>query len=236
MRATHLILCYALATMAVAAQDLSGNELLTKAIAYHDPNNNWPNFKGAFYVTMETPKKPNRISKVYIDLPNNNFNLEEQKGKHSTIFSIENNTCSIFLDGTTPTQEEKEKYNLNCKRANLYKNYYTYLYGLPMKLKDPGTIIHHNIELKPFKGKTYLALKVTYNEAVGKDTWYFYFNSKTYAMEAYQFYHNESKNDGEYILLSGEELINGIKMPKIRAWHINKNDTLLGTDVLKSYN
>ena len=41
---------------------------------------------------------------------------------------------------------------------------------------------------KTFKGKEYLVLKATYDEAVGKDVWYFYFDPETYAMEIYQFF------------------------------------------------
>ena len=103
-----------------------------------------------------------------------------------------------------------------------------------MKLRDEGTIIHQKVEKKTFKGKDYLVLKVSYDEAVGKDTWYFYFNPNTYAMEVYQFFKDESKNDGEYILLSGLEDINGIKMPKKRAWYYNNNNGYLGTDYLSS--
>ena len=114
----------------------------------------------------------------------------------------------------------------------MYKNYYTYLYGLPMKLKDNGTIIHEVVNKKTFKGKTYLTLKVTYDKAVGNDTWYFYFNPKTFALEIYQFFHNEAKNDGEYILLSGMESINGINMPKARAWYTNKDHKYLGKDTI----
>ncbi|CAM1345505.1 conserved hypothetical protein [Tenacibaculum amylolyticum] len=100
-----------------------------------------------------------------------------------------------------------------------------------MKLKDSGTIIHDKIERKTFKGKEYLVLKATYDANVGKDTWFFYFNPKTYAMEVYQFY-KQAPDSGEYILLSGEETINGIKMPKTRAWYYNKDDGYLGTDTL----
>jgi phosphoserine aminotransferase len=105
-----------------------------------------------------------------------------------------------------------------------------------MKLKDEGTIIHNKVERKTFKGKQYLVLKATYKKEVGKDTWYFYFNPKTFAMEVYQFFHDESKNDGEYILLTEEETIKGVKMPKNRAWFMNKEDTYLGTDVLSKTN
>ena len=51
-------------------------------------------------------------------------------------------------------------------------------------------------------------------------------------MEVYQFYHEEEKNDGEFILLSGLDTVNGVKMPKKRSWYYNKGEKYLGTDFL----
>ena len=51
-------------------------------------------------------------------------------------------------------------------------------------------------------------------------------------MEVYQFFHDESKNDGEYILLSEMITVNNIKIPKVRAWYYNKEDVYLATDKL----
>ena len=104
-----------------------------------------------------------------------------------------------------------------------------------MKLKDEGTVIHQKVERKTFKGKEYLVLKATYNQEVGKDTWYFYFNPDNFAMEIYQFF-KEEKDSGEYILLSELETINDVKIPKIRAWYYNKDDKYLGTDILSAKN
>ena len=52
-------------------------------------------------------------------------------------------------------------------------------------------------------------------------------------MEVYQFF-KDTKESGEYILLSALEMINGIKMPKNRAWYYNKDDGYLGTDFLST--
>tara|TARA_R110000868_G_scaffold96956_2_gene266794 strand:+ start:244 stop:972 length:729 start_codon:yes stop_codon:yes gene_type:complete len=218
------------------SQELNGVQLLEKAIKYHDPNGSWSSFNDDLLITMESPEKPNRDSEIFIDIPNEYFRLDMSTGKHNTIYIIDKDSCSIEHDGTSPTKEEKEKYNLTCERAKLFQNYYTYLYGLPMKLKDPGTIIHDNVESKTFKGQIYWVLKATYEKEIGKDIWYFYFNKNNYKMEVYQFFHDESKNDGEYILLTDEEIINNIKMPKIRAWYTNKDNEYLGTDILKTSN
>lgn len=215
------------------SQELIGNKLLEKAIQYHDPNSKWETFNGQLSITMEIPEKPNRDSNIHINLPKEYFKIEASNGKNTTTYLLNKDNCSILYNGHTPNAQEQEKHKLTCKRAKLFKNYYTYLYGLPMKLKDPGTIVHDKVESKTFKGKTYWVLKATYSESVGKDTWYFYFDKNTYALEVYQFFHDESKNDGEYILLTGQEIINDIKMPKTRAWFMNKDNKYLGTDILK---
>jgi len=220
-------------TITSFGQELTGNELLAKAIQYHDPNGHWETFSDTLTVTMKTPKNPDRVSTIHINLPKEYFYVKATRAEKTTEYTIEKNDCKIAFNGSTELSEAvKKEHNLSCERANLYKNYYTYLYGLPMKLKDEGTIIHPKVQRKTFKGKEYLVLKVTYKENVGKDTWYFYFDPTTYAMEVYQFFKDESKNDGEYILLTEEVVVNGIKMPKKRAWYYNKNDGYLGTDIL----
>jgi hypothetical protein len=215
------------------AQELTSPQLLQKTIAYHDPNGLWGVFQGKLSITMSTPDGKERLSEVEINLPGEYFKLTSTKDNIIIEQVLNKEECLLKLNGSTTISEEDIKtHKLSCERANLMKNYYTYLYGLPMKLKDQGTLMDPKVYQKTFKGKMYKVLKVTYKESVGNDTWYFYFDPETYAMEVYQFYHNEEKNDGEYIILSGQEEINGIKMPKIRAWYYNKDDTYLGTDTL----
>lgn len=220
------------------SQQITGLSLLDKSIEYHDPNNSWKTFNDTLNVAMETPNNLNRNSKIIINLPEEQFYLKTEKDTLVTEYNLKKDECSIALNGKTNLSDDVLKTNnLSCDRANLYKNYYTYLYGLPMKLKDEGTIINDNVERKTFKGKDYLVLKVNYDSEVGKDIWYFYFNPKNYAMEVYQFYKTDNKgaikkDSGEYILLTEEEIINGIKMPKNRAWYYNKDDNYLGTDIL----
>ncbi len=233
MKYLSSILILASFTSLTFSQQLTGEELLNKAIEYHDPHGNWDSFKGMLQVTMTTPDEKQRISDIKIDLPGQIFQLEFDQEGDRIFQRIEKDKCSLALNGSSAIANEAiEKHKLTCERASLMKNYYTYLYGLPMKLKNPGTVISPKVERKEFKGKEYLVLKVNYDEAVGKDIWYFYFDPKTYAMEVYQFFHDEAKNDGEYILLSDEENASGIKMPKTRAWYYNKDDKYLGTDVL----
>ena len=212
---------------------ISGEELLNKSISYHDPNNSWNNFNGVMNITMTRPDKSQRNSEVEIDILRSFFRSKVIQDENTIEQIVENDLCKITLNGkSTFSEDEIKKHRLTCDFALKMRNYYTYLYGLPMKLKDPGTIINPSVTTKNFKGKEYLVLTVDYEEPVGKDRWYFYFNPKSYALEVYQFFHEESKNDGEYILLSEEKEISGIKMPKIRSWFYNEKDKFLGTDIL----
>lgn len=227
-----LTLLLLFASIITFSQEITGNELLKKAMEFHDPNGNWETFKGELFVTMETPKSSPRESKININLPKEYFSVTAKRDTIITEYIIDKNEIRFSLNSDkNPSEENKKKFSLNTERANLFKNYYTYLYGLPMKLKDEGTIIHQKVERKIFKGKEYLVLKATYDQEIGKDTWFFYFNPDSFAMEVYQFF-KEEKNSGEYILLSGLETINEIKMPKIRAWYYNKDDKYLGSDIL----
>jgi len=219
------------------AQEITGTQLLERAIAYHDPENNWYSFKGKMLIEMENPKSSLRSTVIEMKLPNNYFKSTVKKDNYTIESELDNGECTLKLNGSTSIFPKiKDSLNISCDRAKMMKNYYTYLYGLPMKLKDPGTIIDNNVVKKTFKGKEYLVLKATYEKEVGKDTWYFYFDPKTYAMEVYQFFHDESKNDGEYILLSEMITVNGIKIPKVRAWYYNKGDVYLATDNLRKAN
>ncbi|REG89048.1 DUF6503 family protein [Winogradskyella sediminis] len=219
------------------SQDLKPQELLEKAISYHDPNGNWLQFKDTFTVEMTMPNAPKRTSVITINLPDEYFSVTATKDTVATTYTLVKDKCQMQYNGVVLDSLKAADKDMTCDRATLYKNYYSYLYGLPMKLRDPGTNLSDNVEKKRFKGKDYLVLKVTYDDAVGNDVWYFYFNPKTYAMEIYQFFKTDDQGkvkpeSGEYILLTGETLLNGIKIPKVRAWYYNKEDKYLGADTL----
>lgn len=221
----------------LTAQNVKASQLLERAISYHDPSGSWESFNGHIRVEMSTSKGSSRISDIHINLPEEFFSVSATQDAITRTYIIDRDSCSMQYNSQTITKDTAQTKNMNCDRGLLYKNYYTYLYGLPMKLKDPGTIIDPKIEQRTFKDKTYLVLKVSYEKTVGQDLWFFYFDPQTYAMEVYQFFKTDEDgkvkpDSGEYILLSEETTVNGIKMPKVREWYYNKDDAYLGTDTL----
>ncbi|MEQ8476097.1 DUF6503 family protein [Fulvivirga sp.] len=213
----------------------SATEVLQKSIAYHDPQGYWSSFQAALKIDLNQPDGSQRESDINIDLQKGKFSMTERRGENVVMRSLNGEECTISFNGKSEfSDEESKKFGLTCDRAELYKNYYTFLYGLPMKLKDEGAVLYEDVEDVVFKEKAYLKLKITFKEGVGTDTWYIYLNPETYAMEVYQFYHDETKNDGEYILLSELIEYEGMQIPKVRKWYTNKEDKWLGTDDLIS--
>lgn len=228
-----LILITMLMYMSSFSQELTGNQLLDKAIIYHDPNGNWNTLKAALTVKMNQPESAERITQIQVDFPNQLYSSTVKKDGNTITSTLKKKECTLLLNGSTNiSKAAQDSLRISCERAKMMRDYYTYLYGLPMKLKDPGTRIYEKTQKKTFKNKEYVVLKVDYDATVGKDTWYFYFDPLTYAMEVYQFFHDESKNDGEYILLKDIIEIDEIKIPKTRAWYYNKDDEYLATDIL----
>ena len=231
MKLYSVIICIGFLFCSVSCKDISGEELLDRAIAYHDPSGGWPTFNGTLAISMVMPEGQTRDSNIQINLPQEYFSITAKRDTLVTTYTLDKQACETSIK-EIPTYSKRTP----CETAQLYKNYYTYLYGLPMKLKDPGTIISKTVVTQNFKGKEYLMLRATYDKEVGSDVWQFYFDPTTYAMEVYQFFKadpgGDGKNTGEYILLKDIKTINGIKFPKERAWYYNKDDGYLGTDIL----
>ena len=222
------------APLYLTAQTISGQQLLEKSIQYHDPKGKWANFKGTLLLTETRPNGADRKSILRLDNKKAYFYLDQNREGYRIEKIVEQDACNYKVNGSTGVADSLlQKFRLNCPQLQRIRNYYVYLWGMPMKLKDPGTQIHEKIITTTFQDAKVLSMKVTYDKATGEDIWYFYFNPNNFALVGYRFYHDEAANDGEYIPLVGEEIIKGIRFPKTRTWYVNKDDRLLGTDILE---
>ncbi|MDX1939768.1 MAG: DUF6503 family protein [Saprospiraceae bacterium] len=215
------------------AQTPLAQEILSKSIQYHDPQDKWGKEQLVLNLEETRPNGSIRYTRLEIDLSKDYFFLKQKNGEDEIIRIMQRGECQHQYQGKSDISEETaQRLRLTCERTAFFRNYYTYLWGLPMKLKDPGTILHEQVEMSDYFGKPAYKLKVTYDANVGSDTWYFYFDLKTYALVGYRFYHDETKNDGEYILLEDEAVINGLRLPKNRKWYMHQDAKFLGTDTL----
>jgi hypothetical protein len=87
------------------------------------------------------PNGTERLSEITIDLINQYFKLTTVKNDR-TVEHIVSNGKSIFsLDSRKEFTEEEVKTLVLLPRAQFMQNYYTYLYGLPMKTKTQGRLL-----------------------------------------------------------------------------------------------
>ena len=228
-----MVFVFAKANSQQSSVPFSAEEIVEKSIQYHDPNGNWDTFDASFKVMMSMPEKPDRLSAIQINLPKEAFSLTTTTVSESNSYFVKKDSVTVVKDGQmleSVTSEQKD-------RAMMMKDYYTYLYGLPMKLNDEGTIIHDKVEKVWFWNINAYKVKVTYSPEVGSDVWFFYFDTDTFALKAYQFFKtddngNIKKDSGEYILISDPKMIGGIKIPAERNWYYNKNTWFLAKDLI----
>lgn len=218
------------------AQELTAEELLERSIQFHDPSGQWQTAKMELVISMETPSRSPRTSKVAINNETGEFGVSYVSKGHLLDYRVDGlDSATVLVDFQDATgRTDIDSLDLSVDRARRWRNYYSYLYGLPMKLKDPGTIIDEEVRSDYFNGQQVLSIRVTYDESVGSDIWYFYFHPETYAMVGYRFYHDESINDGEYIVMDSMEIQNGMRIPKNRFWYVNEDSRFLGADMMIS--
>ncbi len=213
---------------------MNGAELLQKSIQYHDPQGEWAEFQGMFFFEFENTEGLRKPSTVLIDLPNHIFRQVDGRKEKEIVRFEGRDTCYATMGGRADfSAEDAEKFRLRCADVQMYRDYYTYLYGLPMKLTDPGAIIQEKVIDTTFFQEKYLAIKVMYEPEVGDEIWFFYFDPTTYALKAYQFYRDEESKKGEVILLSAEYRYRNLRIPRHRSWYVFPDIKFLGTDRLE---
>ena len=206
--------------------------LLQKTLAYHDPEGNWQKLKTRLYLSSTDAKGKENAFEIEMDNTTGYFaHISREDGKEM-VKGVANGQEFYLLNGKTEiSPEDRKKYNLTPEGLKWVHGFYGYLYGLPMKLTDASAQAVDAKTNEEVGGKTYPTLLVNFDPAVGKDNWFFYLNPENHALKAYRFNHGEP-GTGEYILLDQEETVEGIKMPKVRKWYLNKDNKYLGTDVL----
>lgn len=230
MRFALLLLVVAAGVATTPARSQPGaEEILARSIAHHDPEGRFLSSPHRLSFEETRPEGPARHTEVVIDVVGERFEMVRQ-GEQEIAGQWSRERCALTIDGHDAAAEQDDAPS-GCERVQRMRDYYTYLWALPMKLRDPGTRLGAVTETE-FDGRPVYGMRVTYAAAVGTDVWYFYFDRTTHALVGYRFYHDETKNDGEYILLAGEVEAAGMRIPKQRTWYTHQDDRLLGTDTL----
>lgn len=191
-------------------------EILKKANQYHDPAGQWKTLEATFHFKETRPNGSDRSTVLKIK---NGENWHEINRNNEEIYEIDGRGNVNLLSGKG-----------DADRGRMLRNYYIYLWGLPMKLLDPGTPVESDIVTRKIKGIDSFGVVVGYS----KETYTFYFSKSNFRMIAYQFYKNDDSGKGEMIHLEGEIIFNKMRIPKERSWYELPNDKYLGTDILEA--
>lgn len=233
IRTSGFVAAMACSGVFASAEVPGASEVLDRSIAYHDPHGDWGRTGLRLAIRETRPDGTERRTRILINAPLDSFEIQTQRDGAEIEGLMAGEQCLLTLDGSAEfSDEQRNKYRLTCENLGWLRNYYTYLWGLPMKLRDPGTRLDPKVIDTSYRERPVWAIRVKYDPKVGTDTWYFYFDPQTYALVGYRFYHDEALNDGEYILLQGEIEDSGMRLPARRAWYVNADDRYLGDDTL----
>ncbi len=228
-----LLLSACIFLLSCGSQKNTGQQVLEKSIAYHDPQNNWSKLKTHLYLSSTDTAGKESAFELEMDNATGYFcHISYEDGKE-IVKGISKGKEFFLIDGRQDINEEdRKKYELNSESVKWVHNFYGYLYGLPMKLNDKGANISDTVSTEAFNGKTYQTVRVVYDPEMGKEVWTFFLDPKTSAMEAYRFMFSAGSDEGEYVLLNETLNVEGLKIPKMRKWYFVKGNQYLGTDKL----
>ena len=213
--------------------EVSASEtLIARSIAYHDPDGMWDTATMALRIMESRPGGAVRAATLEMTPGSGLMVVDRETEAGNVAFTTAGEEIrDRSLDGQSDLDEEAlAEHGLDTERVMWLRNYYLFVWGLPMKLRDPGTIVDPEPVADSYNDQEALKVRVTYDPEVGGDTWYFYFHPDTARLIGYRFYHDESKNDGEYIHLDGEIENGGLRLPAKRSWFFHSNDEFLGED------
>ena len=218
------------------APSSAAEDLLARSIRFHDPTGIWGNRAIELRWDGTDADGRERVAvEIRLDSDAAVFRLSGRYRGHAIEYSTSAEGMHATVDGTTDVPRETyEEMRLHREDGMFWRSYFSFLAGLPMKLRDPGTRIDPDILETDFEGGAVQAIRVTYDAEVGADTWYFYFDPTTAELVGCRFYHDESANDGEFIVFEGLVEGGGLRLPARRSWFVNADGSHLGTDVVRS--
>lgn len=212
-----------------------GQFVLEQSIKYHDPNGEWPTAKLKMRLAEPRPQTPHRFS--IVDLDNNtgafrmDRNREDKVSSHLVSAGGEN---SALLDGEVVTDPEViRQYMLLPERSPGYRNYYQFMYGIPMILQ-PHFATMKEVSYQVFDDQEVISLDFELKEAMISKEWRLYFSQEDYRLLGIETL-NEGDEPGEYLIFNGEARTGNMKFARFRHWYSKATDQYLGSDILVDF-
>lgn len=214
--ATFLILFVLLLT-GCRNQPKSAIEIINKSVTFHDQHNHWSKLNAQFNFDSKfsIATFPQETLNISMNVKTDAFHYHNPKRKVKVQYI--NDVCSA--DSCTGA----------CKGYSWTKSFYPYIWGLPMKLKDPGYTPEKDWAECIFNMYPCYSVKMNYEN----ENFIYYFDQSDFQLRGFQFLKNDESKHGEIVTLKGLHTFDGIKFPAHRTW-LNLDSSLIGTnEVLK---
>ena len=214
----------------LVAQEMTNERIVQNAIDYHDPKRLWGMFAGKFII------QSGEAGATELQIDNgSSFALwtEVLKSDDSLSGGYNKDSCIVRLNGKDiPQVGSLENFLLDCENIKGRTNYWVYMYGLPMKLKDEQVHFVGKPEKVSFLDKVHWRIRVNYNPGQSDEYWQFFFDTETFALKVAQFFHPALKGDSEYILYEETKELAGIKIPTKHSWYMYNDKEFIGFEKL----
>jgi len=196
---------------------ISADSLLARSIRYHDPGGNWNKTSHRLQLAESRPGGSVRHSRLTLYANGQDFDLQQTRGRDKIQLRLLDGTYTFSHQGRTAVADrDRERLGLTPERTELLRDYYGYLYGLPMKLRDPAARIDPAVHEVWFNDQQVLELRVAYPPEQGNDIWLFK--------------DGNGPATGEYVVLKEEALVDKMKLPAERYWYETATNLYLGAD------
>ncbi len=149
--------------------DNAGKDLLKKVIAYHDPKGIWLKLKARLYLNSTNSEGKSTNFELELDNKTGYFCHISHKDGKIIVKGFLNGKEFFLVDNKKHfTEDDIKRYKLNSESVKGLRNFYGYLYGLPMKLTDPGVNVDETVNNEEVNGKTYPTIRVSYDPEIRK--------------------------------------------------------------------
>lgn len=188
-----------------------------------------------FNLRIQEPRiqTPERFSEVLFNYETGAFVLNRKREDKTVSYSInEKGNPEIALDGCKRVSDaDKLKYGLDPDRNRNYRNYYQYLYGLPMILQDKGKFSFVSSSETVFKDQKAMEYTFQLTTPIFSSIWKTTFLQNG-TLTKLDFYNMVNPNEGEYIIFDGTYQNESITIPRFRHWYSKKENEYLGSDII----
>ena len=214
--------------------DTPAGALLSRALEHHDPEGVWGRRPIRLEWVSSRPDGSDYTTEIRIDDAAARFDLEMDRDGYLMEYRVRDGELDVVVDGSAEIgSDARAALALDREGGLMWRNYYHFLAGLPMKLTDPGTLLADSVVATSFQGREVLAVRATYETDGGYPHWEFYFEPDSAALVGARFWREGRDVDGEYLVMEGVAGSAGLRIPATRMWYMNADDEYLGADEVR---